>query len=138
MRVAAVRTRRTPFYGDAGDREILEPSFKLVSVDEMTDVPPAALAEAPVIIDGAEASSRREPHPDYREKGAEIPLGFMPHQGENRKQRLAAAATWAPPKLPEGEQPPTRRALHEQRQKHRRGTLDPELRRVQRRKAQTK
>jgi hypothetical protein len=134
--------RRTPFYGDPGDREMLGPSFKLIAVDEMTDIPPAALE---LVEQYAEAEAEREHHPDYREKGAAVALGFMPHQGENRRQRLAGVATWTPPEQPqpkEGEpeppRMPTRRELFEQRQRQRRGTLDPELRRLQREKAKTK
>lgn len=101
-------------------------------------------------------------HPDYCEKGTELPLGWMPHQGENRQQRREAVANWQPPKqtngaaasesAPDGASPeenaaqtaapaermPTRRELWAQRVKHRRGKLDPKLRRLQRRKAKTK
>lgn len=117
-----MKMRRTPFYGDPEDRELLGPSFQLVTLDEMTDVPPR---------------------------------GFMPHQGENRTQRRAAVANWVPPKqitpVPAGSEVtcgfhtgttpapmPTRRELWLQRAKQRRGKLDPELRRLQRRKAESK
>lgn len=144
-----MRTRRTPFYGDPQDRELLGPSFKLIALDEMTDIPPAALELVGSMGDGSELADYELPsdipqpalkplHPDAVEKGAAIPLGFMPHDGENRTQRRAAAATWVPPVLPEGEQPPTRRALWKQRQRQRRGKLDPELRRLQQRKAKAK
>jgi hypothetical protein len=88
----------------------------------------SAETESQELIPGAVKTT----HPDYREKGAEMPLGFMPASGENRRARRAAVATWAPPTLTEGEQPPTRRELWAQRQKQRRGALDPELRRLQR------
>ena len=152
-----MRIRRTPFYGDAMDRELLGPSFKLLAVDEMTDVPPAALElveQAPVTVEvDAARGYERKSHPDYREKGTELALGFMPHDGENRKPRRAAVSTWAPPeptaeqleirrKLPHapetGVKMPTRRELWEQRKKHRRGTLDTELRRLQRERLKTK
>jgi hypothetical protein len=70
-------------------------------------------------------------HPDYCEKGTELALGFIPHRGENRKQRLAAVANFSA----EGAD---RRELWRQRQRQRRGKLDPELRRLQRRKAENK
>ncbi len=138
-----MRIRRTPFYGEAVDRELL--GMELVG--SMGD---GSFVEVPVIINGAEASSRREPHPNYREIGADVPLGFIPHQGENRRTRRKAVAKWVPPKqeLPKngvgGETSPptpampTRRELLKQRQRKRRGKLDPELRRLQREKARTK
>lgn len=51
------------------------------------------------------------------------------HQGENRTQRRAAVANWVPPI---GEKMPTRRELLHQRQRQRRGKLDIETRRLQR------
>jgi len=160
-----VKLRRTPFYGDAGDREILAPGFKLIAVDEMTDIPPAALDLIDVVTlpAGAEngsgkpgAPTRTVSHEDYREKGTSVALGYLPHQGENRRQRRAAVATWVPPKdQPKAEtagegsgdqdvgpepspvptpRMPTRRELWLQRKKHRRGQLDPELRRLQKAK----
>lgn len=65
------------------------------------------------------------PHPDATEKGVELALGFMPHRGENRTTRRAAVANFKA----EGA---NRRELLKQRQRQRRGTLDPELRRLQR------
>lgn len=79
---------------------------------------------------------------------SDIPLGFMPHQGENRATRRKASATWVPPKQTNGaggiaasggppwppapaERMPTRRELFERRRKHQCGKLDPELRRLQ-------
>lgn len=70
-------------------------------------------------------------HPDYCEKGIELPLGFIPHRGENRTQRRAAVANFSA----EGAD---RRELWAQRQRQRRGKLDPELRRLQRQKAKAK
>jgi hypothetical protein len=109
------------------------------------------------------AASRPAAHPDAVEKGIDLPLGFVPHRGENRRQRREAVANWQPPEQDQpssgavgagegepgtrpGDEPspatparmPTRRELWAQRQRQRRGTLDPELRRLQRRKAQTK
>lgn len=63
-------------------------------------------------------------HPDCREKGTAIPLGFMPHQGENRATRRKASATFSHPEF-------SRREGLLQRRKHQRGKLDPELRRLQ-------
>jgi hypothetical protein len=110
-----------------------------------------------------EAEAQPAHHPDYCEKGTEIALGFIPHRGENRRTRRTAVATWAPPEqdykarnssesranpvqrdeaeglhVPPPPDIPTRRELWLQRQKQRRGKLDPELRRLQRRKAATK
>lgn len=65
------------------------------------------------------------------ELGTEMALGFMAHKGENRTTRRAAVANWTPPEVPkDGERPPSRRELWEQRKKHRRGKLDVELRRL--------
>lgn len=140
-----MRARRTPFYGDPQDRALLAPSFELLAWDETANIPPEALELVEQYAERREIETQdaipgavKPLHPDAVEKGTEVPLGFMPHDGENRTQRRAAVATWVPPKLPEGEQPPTRRELLAQRQKQRRGTLDPELRRLQRRKAEAK
>lgn len=79
----------------------------------------------------------RPVHPDAVEKGIELPLGFMPHKGENRRTRRAAVAQWVPHAeavaevAPIGQKMPTRRELWLQRQKHRRGKLDIETRRLQ-------
>jgi hypothetical protein len=81
-------------------------------------------------------------------------LGFRQHQGENRKTRRAAVANWQPsqtngaaasapaagsrapdpvkPAAAPTERMPTRRELLKQRQRNRRGELDVELRRLQR------
>jgi hypothetical protein len=67
----------------------------------------------------------KRPHPAAVEKGTEIALGFMQHQGENRTQRRAAVANFAHPEV-------SRRELWLQRQKQRRGKLDIETRRLQR------
>jgi hypothetical protein len=64
-------------------------------------------------------------HPDAVEKGIELPLGFMPHRGENRKTRRAAVANFAHPEA-------NRRDLLKQRQRQRRGKLDVKTRRLQR------
>lgn len=92
----------------------------------------------------------RTVHPDAVEKGIELPLGFMPHKGENRRTRRKEVANWQPPKtrtmvvspetaaaFPVGstmpvERMPTRRELLKQRQRQRRGKLDIETRRLQR------
>lgn len=56
---------------------------------------------------------------------ADIALGFRPHAGENRKTRRAAVANFSHPGV-------SRRELLKQRQRNRRGKLDVELRRLQR------
>jgi hypothetical protein len=87
---------------------------------------PGVLIEAP----------KTEIHPGYAPRGIEYALGFIPHEGENRRTRLTGVAKWEPPAQKEdGPKIPTRRELWEQRQKYRRGTLDVELRRLQKRKA---
>lgn len=158
------RMRRTPFYGEAVDRQLLGSSFKSATLDEMadyelpSDIPAPTLEPADglntVVIPsaGVENGSQNpgdpagKVHENYREIGAAIPLGFIPHRGENRTQRRAAVANWAPPKPTAPSTPedtpaprmPTRRELWEQRKRQRRGTLDPELRRLQRAKAASK
>jgi hypothetical protein len=127
---------RTPFFGMPEDREILgEPA---AAVWPEVDTPPLLLELTPgdVKVLGAD------------EIGAEIALGFMPCDHENRRTRRKASATWAPPKInqdrgPEATSPPapampTRRELFEQRQKHQRGKLDPELRAMQRERLKQK
>jgi hypothetical protein len=106
--------------------------------------------ETGIVTISAGQAPAKEPHPDYREKGIDLPLGFVPSRGENRRQRREAVAKWTSPAdaefvtpetaqrvAPIGDKPrmPTRRELWAQRQRQRRGTLDPELRRLQRRKA---
>lgn len=147
--------RRQPFFGEAVDRELLGPDFKpaLEGFEELGDLPPdlAALqtlndfsmVEVPGIIDGAKPSSRSKTHPDATEKGITLPLGFIPHRGENREKRLAGVKTWkATPeqvKAAEGGPAlPTRRDMFEQRKKHERGKLDPVLRRLQRERLKKK
>ncbi len=156
-------------------------AYELLAVDEAADwiprEPTAAVfskpAPAPV-------------HPDFTERGVELPLGFVPHKLENRTTRLAATATWTPPKAPQAEgfwsdplppehfeafylgqvgnsgdgervrvveinraegrvrfepvteEMPTRRELVAQKQKHRRGVIDLDLRRAQRQAAARK
>lgn len=89
-----------------------------------------------------------EVHPDARERGIDLPLGFMPHRGENRRTRRAAVANWQPPQVTQKEgaadperstygaaapaMMPTRRELLKQRKRRDRGTLDVELRRLTR------
>lgn len=154
--------RRTPFYGEAVDRQLLGSSFKSATLDEMadyelpSDIPAPTLEPADglntvVIPSAGVKNGSQDPgdpagkvHENYREIGAAIPLGFIPHRGENRQQRRAAVANWTPPAQPkpeDGSEPPTmptRRELWEQRKRQRRGTLDPELRRLQRAKAASK
>lgn len=122
--------RREPFFGQpedvtllpASERERFEVSHSADSFSGRT------LGFGPSNAGSTPASAT---HPDAVEKGTEIALGFVPHDGESRKQRRAAVATWVPPKL-EGEQAPTRRELRKQRVKQRRGKLDIETRRLQR------
>lgn len=116
-----MRRTREPFYGMPEDLALLPDSER-----ERFEREPGL----PEVY--AEFDELHQPaHPDAVEKGVELPLGFHQHQGENRTTRRAAVANWQPPKV-EGEKPPTRRELLEQRQKHQRGKLDPELRRLQR------
>jgi hypothetical protein len=141
--------RPEPFFGEAVDREILGPEFKSAVFDEMAEpdvdlVLEQAYAGSDEIFDAAfcgvnqivgprsgEGNPAGSVHPDYCEKGTELALGFIPHRGENRRQRRAAVANFEHPEA-------DRRELWLQRQRQRRGKLDPELRRLQRRKAATK
>lgn len=100
------------------------PSFQVTAATSDTDLvvelPPSA-GTAPVVA---------------VELGTEQALGFIPHRGENRRTRLKEAATWeATPAQREaaGGKVPTRRELFEQRKRQRRGKLDVELRRLQKR-----
>jgi hypothetical protein len=61
------------------------------------------------------------------EIGTEVALGFIPHDGENRKTRLGEAARFVAK-----EDPGVRRRYVKQRDTKRRGKLDVELRRLQR------
>ena len=113
-----MRTRRTPFYGLPEDAYILgkEPE------------PPAPEAESvSITINGADMDRKTG------EIGTDVALGFMPHNAENRRQRLAGARNWEPG-ADAAPGTPTGRALREQRQKHRRGTLDVATRRLQRKR----
>jgi hypothetical protein len=76
-------------------------------------------------VNELDANEEPSAHPDYCEKGTELALGLVPHRGENRTQRRAAVANFQA----EGAD---RRELWRQRQRQRRGKLDPELRRLQR------
>lgn len=128
-----LRVPREPFFGTTEFDGVLL---------RAEDLDPTAFwgddeAPAPVQPDGHDPWSMEVPedapavHPDAVEKGIELPLGFIPHRGENRTQRRAAVANFSA----EGAD---RRELWAQRQRQRRGKLDPELRRLQRRKAETK
>ncbi len=138
-----MRTRRTPFYGDPEDRAILGPDYLKDVVgpfagaengSQNTEDPANTVHPVDLL---AEAEQE---HANYREMGTEIALGFVPHEGENRKTRRAAVATWVPPNHAEQLEKigaavpnmPTRRELWRQRQRQRRGKLDPETRRLQR------
>lgn len=102
----AVRTNRTPFYGMPEDRDILPAELRF-AVDEMAAIAPEALDMIGHMGDGSDESVAQNVipgavkplHPDYREKGTELALGFHQHQGENRKTRRAAVANWQPPKI---------------------------------------
>lgn len=59
--------------------------------------------------------------------------GFFPHQGLNRERRLAATAQMIDPK----DEPGLRRKLLLQRKRRARGTMDVELRRLQRKAKRT-
>jgi hypothetical protein len=158
-----MRTRRTPFYGTPEDRDLL-PREQLFARDELAAIEPDMLA---CMGDGMTEGQARELipgavkplHPDYCEKGIELPLGLVPHKGENRRTRRAAVANWTPPQEETrsmeqsigrdiqtngavvnggasapapAERMPTRRELLKQRQRQRRGKLDIETRRLQR------
>lgn len=126
-----MRTRQ-PFYGDPEDAALL-PDYELPSDIPMPTLEPAGevLADGTWLRTPEEEGGQRAHHPDAIEIGTELPLGLIPHRGANRQQRLAAVANFEA----EGAD---RRELWQQRQRQRRGTLDPELRRLQRRKAATK
>ncbi len=144
-----MKSRRTPFYGDPEDRALLG-SMGDGSEDQPKEEPLGGAVVELGTSPGVETTAPPKHHPNYREIGAEVPLGFIGHQGENRKQRLTGVATWSPkdhgdhggdPRVPLNsavESMPTRRELLAQRQRQRRGKLDPELRRIQREKAKTK
>lgn len=67
------------------------------------------------------------------EPETEQAAGFVSHETENRRQRRAGVATFAPhPDLPETEAKGLRRRLLKQRQRLAKGTLDVALRRAQR------
>lgn len=76
-------------------------------------------------------SPDHKPVPDWMsERGTEVALGFVPHQGENRRTRLGESARFSPK-----EDPGVRRRYVKQRDTKRRGKLDVELRRLQRKAA---
>ncbi len=138
--------RREPFFGEAVDRELLGPGFKpaLEGFEELGDLPPD-LAELQTLNASPTVDVERKApqHPDAVEKGITLPLGFIPHRGENRVKRLAGVKTWAasPEQVKAAEGGPalaTRREMYEQRVKHQRGKLDPVLRRLQRERLKTK
>jgi hypothetical protein len=108
---------RTPFFGMPEDASILGDAFEGYHEPPTTIVSPAQYAEIEAeairyhqgerhmigcMGDGMTEGQAREvipgavkrPHPDAVEKGTEIALGFMQHQGENRTQRRAAVANW--------------------------------------------
>jgi hypothetical protein len=116
---APMRTHREPFFGMPEDRDILGPGYPLVTFDETGYFNPEcqALANADLLPPMT--------HPDAVERGIELPLGFMQHKGENRRARRAAVANFAHPEV-------SRRELLKQRQRQRRGKLDIETRRLQR------
>lgn len=114
-----MRSLRTPFYGTPEDRALLPESERerfVRSMGDGSDGEPPPELDAPIPI---------PVHPDYCEKGIELPLGFVPHKGENRTQRRSAVANFAHPEA-------NRRELLAQRQRERRGKLDIETRRLQR------
>lgn len=100
---------RTPFFGMPEDREIL-------GEDQPKQAAVGAGEEESGTIPDADPSPATPAHGQ-----------FYAHNGENRTQRRAAVATWEPPK-----DAPTRRELWLQRQRQRRGKLDIETRRLQR------
>lgn len=64
--------------------------------------------------------------------------GLQPHQGENRHQRRASVASWEGAKNDDGKVVFTRRQAREQHHARKLGKLDPELRRLQKRKLKGK
>ena len=107
--------RRTPFFGTPEDAALL---------GEPTPTP-----EPAQLVDVTE-----EEKGELLEQLERLGVGFAPHQGENRTQRLAGVANFVPPTKDD----PSRRELLKQRQKRRRGKLDPELRRLQRERLKQK
>ncbi len=75
----------------------------------------------------------KAPNPHLQERGTEFAVGFVPHKGENRRTRRAEVAKFV---SPEGTAP--RHALLVRRRQVAAGTLDPELRRLQKKKLQRK
>jgi hypothetical protein len=122
-----IRAPREPFFGVA-EFDGIVPGLEL-----RTSMGDGSADEAPVQFHGHDPSAPSVPqdtpttHPDYCEKGIELPLGFIPHQGESRTQRRAAVANFQADGV-------DRRELWLQRQRQRRGKLDPELRRLQRKR----
>ena len=151
-------SRRTPFFGMPEDAALLgdpTPARALpegweMSVYATAPVPyappkPKALGELVACMGDGTAPDQpthlipgADPSPVHPlaqgEIGTIIALGFVPHRGENRTQRLAGVANWEPPTKDD----PLRRELLKQRQRQRRGKLDPELRRLQRERLKQK
>lgn len=76
-------------------------------------------------------SPEHKPVPDWMtERGTDVALGFIPHEGENRRTRLAESARFVTKA-----DPGVRRRYVKQRDTKRRGKLDIELRRLQRKAA---
>lgn len=103
--------RRAPFFGTPEDAALLGPMGMGVAP------PPEQLVD---VTD--------EEKSELLAQLERLGVGFAPHRGENRTQRLAGVANFVPPTKDD----PSRRELLKQRQRQRRGKLDPELRRLQR------
>lgn len=101
--------RRTPFFGTPEDAAILGEPTPTPEPVQLVDVTEKEKGE---LLEQLERAIQR----------------FTPYDGENRTQRLAGVANFVPPTKDD----PSRRELLKQRQKQRRGKLDPELRRLQR------
>lgn len=136
-----MRARREPFFGMPEDAHLLpEPAPGALDTEYEKALSAETDRRIEHFVAGCEMHRMpaRERHPDFVEKGVELPLGFHQHDGENRKTRRAAVANWVPPVIEKKasnqavESAPTRRELWLQRQRQRRGKLDPELRRMQR------
>lgn len=114
--------RRTPFFGLPEDAVLIGCMGDGSTPDQPTETIQVRLETHgnPHIAGGGAV--------ELGEVGTDIALGFIPHDGENRTQRLAGVANFVPPTKDD----PSRRELLKQRQKRRRGKLDPELRRLQR------
>lgn len=145
-----MRNLRQPFFGmpeDAGILDAVSSSGRTSGFDpDNAGSNPATATDETIGAATADTPSVAESETG-RQPTVAVPLGrFYAHEGENRAMRRKASATWVPPTYDEQIEKvgapvpkmPTRRELFEQRRKHQRGKLDPELRRLQKEKARQK